>query len=58
MLTRTAYEVDFQLTMLMATRPEQQCPTPIDGIVKMRGRLTLLSADTPRLELTGYGGAA
>ena len=58
MLTRAAYEVDFQLTILMAARPVQQCSAPIDGIVKTRGRLTLLSADTPRLELTGYGGAS
>jgi hypothetical protein len=58
MLTRPADEVNFQITMLMATRPVQQCPAPINRIVKMRGRLTLLTADTPRLELTGYGGAS
>lgn len=58
MLARPAYVVDFQLTMLMVTRPVEQRPAPIDGIVKMRGRLTVFAADTSRLELLGYRGAS
>jgi len=44
--------------MLMVTRPVEQRPAPSDGIVKMRGRLTVFAADTSRFELLGYRSAS